>query len=82
MNSSSSKVRNIIVTGGNKGIGYEIIKGLYSNNFSCHIILTARNEKLGQESLEKIKSGCSSSKNSIEFRQLDINDEKSVDTFC
>ncbi|KAM6986650.1 carbonyl reductase 1-like [Aplochiton taeniatus] len=48
-----------IVTGGNKGIGFAIVKALSKAKFDGDIILTARSEKLGKEAVELLKSeGC------------------------
>jgi len=60
-----------VVTGANKGIGFEIAKQLADNGI--HVIATARNESLGESSVQKITNG------SVEYHQLDITDEKSVD---
>lgn len=63
-----------VVTGANKGIGLAIIKGLCKAGFKGDILLTARNEKLGQEAIAGLQSeGC---KNEI-FHQLDICDQGS-----
>jgi hypothetical protein len=43
--------------------------------------MTARNEKLGQESLEKIINKYPERVNDIIFHQLDITDKTSVDNF-
>ncbi|XP_078686747.1 carbonyl reductase [NADPH] 1-like isoform X1 [Branchiostoma floridae x Branchiostoma belcheri] len=61
------------VTGANKGIGLEIVRGL-CKQFEGTVYLTARNEKLGQEAVQKLKSeGLNPS-----FHQLDITDEQSI----
>ena len=66
-------VRLAVVTGGNKGIGFEICKQLASNGI--RVILTARDEKRGSEAVDKLKqSGFSD----ITFHQLDVADPSSV----
>ena len=45
--------RVAIVTGGNKGIGYAIVQGL-AKQFDGDVYLTARNPKLGMESVSKL----------------------------
>ena len=67
-----------IVTGGNKGIGYAIVKGLVENGKFENVYLTARNVELGKAACEKIKKETGKS---VLFHQLDVADEKSVDTF-
>ncbi|MEI4889637.1 SDR family NAD(P)-dependent oxidoreductase, partial [Klebsiella pneumoniae] len=46
--------RIAVVTGGNKGIGFETCRKLASNGIT--VILTARNEKNGSEAVEKLKA--------------------------
>lgn len=58
-----------IVTGGNRGIGYEIARMCVQAGF--HVILAARNEPQGRQAAQDL--GC-------EFVQLDLNDAKSIAT--
>ncbi|KAI4886810.1 hypothetical protein NFI96_002944 [Prochilodus magdalenae] len=58
-----------VVTGANKGIGLAIVRGLCKAGYSGDILLTARNEKLGLESLELVKS---EGHKNVHFHQLDI----------
>lgn len=64
-----------VVTGANKGIGFAIVQGLCKAGYAGDIILAARNEKLGQEALGKLKS---EGFNNIVFHRLDICDQTSV----
>ncbi|XP_043912872.1 carbonyl reductase [NADPH] 1-like [Protopterus annectens] len=63
-----------VVTGGNKGIGYAIVAGL-CKNYPGDVILTARNEKLGQEAVENLKKDGLTAI----FHQLDITDVVSIE---
>nr|NP_919360.1 carbonyl reductase 1-like [Danio rerio]AAG23178.1 20 beta-hydroxysteroid dehydrogenase [Danio rerio] len=63
-----------VVTGANKGIGLAIVKGLCKAGFTGDILLTARNEKLGQEAIAGLQS--EGFKNVV-FHQLDICDQGS-----
>ncbi|KAH7863062.1 hypothetical protein Vadar_012802 [Vaccinium darrowii] len=64
----SSFVGYAVVTGANKGIGFEICRQLASNGIS--VVLTARDEKRGSEALEKLRgSGLS---DLVVFHQLDV----------
>ncbi|KAJ8900435.1 hypothetical protein K2173_025212 [Erythroxylum novogranatense] len=64
-----------VVTGGNKGIGFEICRQLASNGIV--VILTSRDEKRGLEAIEKLKkSGISS--DYVMFQQLDVADTDSI----
>ncbi|KAG8391797.1 hypothetical protein BUALT_Bualt01G0224300 [Buddleja alternifolia] len=63
-----------VVTGANKGIGFEICRQLASQGIS--VVLTARNEQRGTEAVEKLKkSGLS---DYIMFHQLDVMDLESI----
>ncbi|XP_065208810.1 carbonyl reductase [NADPH] 3-like [Planococcus citri] len=64
-----------IVTGGNKGIGYAIVKGL-CKDFPGDVYLTARNEELGLASIKMLNDLGFNPK----FHQLDVTDERSIIT--
>lgn len=69
-----SATRVAIVTGGNKGIGYAIVQGL-AKDFNGDVYLTARNPKLGMESVTKLLDAGLK----VHFHQLDITDKTSVE---
>ena len=52
--STSLKDKNIIITGANTGIGYEAALDFAKRG--ANLILACRNEKLGNEAVEKIKA--------------------------
>ncbi|KAB1199009.1 Salutaridine reductase [Morella rubra] len=64
--------RIAVVTGANKGIGFEISKQLASNG--VRVILTARDVKRGNEAVEKLKAAGFSD---VIFHQLDVTDPAS-----
>ncbi|TRY97917.1 hypothetical protein DNTS_034141 [Danionella cerebrum] len=64
----------VVVTGANKGVGLAIVKGLCKAGFNGDVLLTARNEKLGQEAISGLHS--EGFKNVV-FHQLDICDQGS-----
>jgi len=63
-----------LVTGANKGIGYEIVKSLCEQKH-MHVIVGARNLKLGEAAVATLKK---SGRNNVSHQQLDLNDNKSV----
>ncbi|KAF2315334.1 hypothetical protein GH714_038860 [Hevea brasiliensis] len=66
--------RYAVVTGANKGIGFEICRQLASNGIV--VVLTARDEKRGLEAFQKLKdSGFS---DLLVFHQLDVADAASI----
>lgn len=74
ISSCSSFSRYAVVTGGNKGIGFEICKQLAAKGVV--VILTARNEQRGSEAVEKLIA-CGFVDNVV-FHQLDVADPSSV----
>ncbi|KAH7565773.1 hypothetical protein JRO89_XS08G0014500 [Xanthoceras sorbifolium] len=67
--------RYAIVTGSNKGIGFETVRQLASEGIK--VVLTSRDEKKGLDAVEKLKaSGLSDDK--VVFHQLDVTDPASI----
>ncbi len=61
-----------LVTGANKGIGFEIIQQLASSGFQ--VFLTARDRQRGEEACRNLQRDGFS----VEFLQLDVTDEDSI----
>jgi len=70
--------RVAVVTGGNKGIGFAIVKQLAASP-GIDVILTARDPKLGQSALDQLHA--ENTKN-VSFHQLDITDKASIDNLA
>ncbi|XP_043263412.1 carbonyl reductase [NADPH] 1-like [Colletes gigas] len=68
--------RVAVVTGGNKGIGFAIVKGL-CKQFDGVVYLTARNVTLGLDAVKQLEEQGLSPK----FHQLDVTDENSIKSF-
>ena len=58
-----------IVTGANKGIGFEITRGLLKSGLYKHVYLTARNVDLGVAAMERLNS---EEEAKCKFHQLDV----------
>ncbi|KAG2725131.1 hypothetical protein I3760_01G052400 [Carya illinoinensis] len=70
--------RYAVVTGSNKGIGFETVRQLASNGIV--VVLTARDEKRGLEALQKLQySGLT---DQVVFHQLDVSDPASITSFA
>lgn len=70
--------RYAVVTGSNKGIGFEICRQLASHE-GMTVVLTARDEKRGVEAVDKLNSyGLSGI---VIFHQLDVTDPESIASF-
>nr|WP_134704442.1 SDR family oxidoreductase [Ammoniphilus sp. YIM 78166] len=61
-----------LVTGGNRGIGYELVRQLALNGFK--VILSSRDSKKGQEATQKLKE----SNLDVTFVEMDVNDQESI----
>ncbi|KAM7256468.1 hypothetical protein ACFE04_012209 [Oxalis oulophora] len=73
--SSKTKTRYVVVTGANKGIGFETVKQLASYQKGFTVILTARNAERGTEATSKLHQlGFFN----VVFHQLDVLDPNSV----
>ncbi|KAI3957209.1 hypothetical protein MKW98_012084 [Papaver atlanticum] len=65
---AKTKIRCAVVTGGNKGIGFEICRQLAFNGVS--VVLTARDVTKGLEAVENLKNSFGLS--NVDFHQLDV----------
>lgn len=63
-----------VVTGANKGTGFAIVRELCKAKFTGDVILTARNEKLGNEAVKMLKSEGFE----VSYHHLDICDQGSA----
>ncbi len=81
MQQSITKLRKVIVTGANKGIGYEIAKLLYLEKDPYHIVITSRDINLGEKAIKNIRDNAPNSENKVELQQLEVNNEESINNF-
>ncbi|KAG5626777.1 hypothetical protein H5410_011995, partial [Solanum commersonii] len=65
-----------VVSGGNKGLGYETCKQLASKGVI--VVLTSRDEKRGIEAIERLKKDSNFTNDQVLFHQLDILDPTSI----
>jgi NAD(P)-dependent dehydrogenase (short-subunit alcohol dehydrogenase family) len=66
----SNSRRIALVTGANKGIGFEVVRQLAEKNF--HVFVGARNEKAGRAAVRKISGRAT-------FLKLDVSDSESIE---
>jgi NAD(P)-dependent dehydrogenase (short-subunit alcohol dehydrogenase family) len=64
--------RTALVTGGNRGIGFETCRQLA--RAGLQVVLTARDERLGREAAERLAS----QELAVSFERLDVSSEQSV----
>ena len=65
-------MKNVLITGANRGIGFEIARQLVKKDF--HVIMTGRNEIKLSEALNKIKNEPASA----EMLLMDVSDSSSI----
>lgn len=69
-----------IVTGANKGIGYEIVRSLAGATEDLHIVVACRSAERGKAAIEKLKSEFPSG--SFEFGKVDLADRSTLEAFA
>ena len=65
--------RVAVVTGANRGIGFEICKEL--SNVGCHVVLTSRDEEQGRQAAAKLDTN----KKNIIYHKLDVTNSKDIE---
>ncbi|KAM3378723.1 hypothetical protein P3S68_011136 [Capsicum galapagoense] len=73
---SLKSTRYAVVSGGNKGIGYETCRQLASKGVV--VVLTSRDEKKGIQAIERLKEESNFTDEHILFHQLDVMDPTSI----
>src|SRR5512146_534571 len=70
--------RIALITGANKGIGFEVARQLARKDF--HVFLGARNVNAGRAAAEKLRaeSGDKKQRNNVEFLEIDVSKPDSV----
>nr|XP_043606703.1 short-chain dehydrogenase/reductase 2b-like [Erigeron canadensis] len=67
--------RIAVVTGGNKGVGFEICRQLLLAHQHVFVVLTARDEKRGKDAVANLRA---SGLQDVVFHQLDVTDPPSI----
>ena len=73
VSSDSIKDKIIIITGANRGIGFELVRQLSQNGAT--VIIGCRNELRGQEAQDKIGGNC-------KYVNIDLTRFQSIENFC
>ncbi|KFY88828.1 hypothetical protein V500_06094 [Pseudogymnoascus sp. VKM F-4518 (FW-2643)] len=67
-----------LVTGANKGIGYEIVKALLESDKPYHVFIGSRSLERGQEAAATLQKECADSSNTVEVIEVDISSDSSI----
>lgn len=70
-----------IVTGGNRGIGFEVVRGLLRESDLERIIVCSRSIKNGKKAVESMRDEFGNRIDNCEVSQLDLADTKSIESF-
>ena len=70
----------VVITGANKGIGFQIVKSLLCDPLVGSILVTSRNPKKGQSAMEGFAK-INKNKIPIDLFELDLCDQKSISNF-
>lgn len=68
-----------LVTGGNNGLGYEIVKALFESSKPHHVIMGSRSLEKAQKAIETLKEEVPGVSNTVEAIQLDITSDGSIE---
>lgn len=67
----------VLITGGNTGLGYEIVKALIQNG-DYEIIISARSAQKANSAIAKLKSEVPSSTSTLSSVSIDIESDESI----
>ncbi|PQE10936.1 short-chain dehydrogenase protein [Rutstroemia sp. NJR-2017a WRK4] len=69
----------VLVTGGNNGIGYEIVKALLQSSKPYHILMGSRSLEKAQAATANLQKECPETANTFETLQVDLNSDESIE---
>ena len=75
------EMKNLIVTGGNKGIGFAIANSILKRNLQYNIILTSRDKNAGMHVLNELRENFPDKQSNIDMGILDIKSMNSINDF-
>lgn len=74
-----ASLKNVLVTGGNNGIGYETVKALLQSTRPYRVLLGSRSLEKGKLAIETLHKECPDSTNTVEVVQVDLTSDESIE---
>ncbi|CAI6095102.1 unnamed protein product [Clonostachys chloroleuca] len=76
----SDTKKTVLVTGGNAGLGYEVVKALYKSNTAYNLIIASRSLAKAQGAIETLIQETPDSLSTLDVVQLDISQDDSIES--
>ena len=73
--------KTIVVTGGNKGIGYAILEQLLKQNSTFEFIMATRSSSNGENALQNLCKSVPDADKRVKIELLDVSNPQSIDQF-
>ncbi|KAK4244955.1 NAD(P)-binding protein [Corynascus novoguineensis] len=68
-----------LVTGGNNGLGYEIVKALLESERPYHILMGSRSVEKAQQAISKLREEVPKASDKIDVVQVDVTSDESIE---
>ena len=78
MSTSNISTKRVLVTGGNKGIGYAICKKLLEDHPDVYVILGSRDKSRGEAAIQSLQSSVTDASDRLELVELDTCSNDSI----
>ncbi|KAK4962977.1 hypothetical protein LTR10_000604 [Elasticomyces elasticus] len=69
----------LLITGGNTGIGYEVVKALYAASTPYEILMGSRKIENGEQAIEELKQEVKESSSTVSVVQADVCSDESLE---
>ena len=74
-----TSLKNVFITGGNNGIGYETVKALLQSKRPYRVLMGSRSLEKGKLAIETLHKECPDSTNTVEVVQVDLTSDESIE---
>lgn len=70
----------LLITGGNTGLGYEVVRALCASPQAYEILLGSRSPEKGTKAVQSLQAEFPNSASHLSMVQIDIEDQSSIET--